>query len=320
MLSLSAENIFRKERIFSILKLLIGFFFILYLINYISFNNILIAFFDADKFLIILSLVLGFVNLWMQYLKWEIICIQTLDNPSKSSIFYSLFFGFSAGIVTPFRIGEYVGRALAFPKEDISKITFAVIFDKFIAMISVIFFGLIATIFFIKEFSNLSNYIIVSMLMVILALFYLLFRLLFNGVLLKILKKIKFQKLLFLNDIIEKFSAHTKIGTKSATRLYLYNFLFYSTFISQFILLSIAFTHQIKVYEFLIAGIMINFIKSVIPQISFGDLGIRESVAIYLLGFYGINEAQSFNSSLFIFILNLLLPAFIGIILTLRKK
>jgi uncharacterized membrane protein YbhN (UPF0104 family) len=70
----------------------------------------------------------------------------------------------------------------------------------------------------------------------------------------------------------------------------------------------------------MIASIMVYFTKTLIPSITLGEIGIREGAAIYFFGLFGCNEAVAFNSSMLLFILNLLLPSIIGMYFLLRLK
>ena len=53
------------------------------------------------------------------------------------------------------------------------------------------------------------------------------------------------------------------------------------------------------------------FVKTLLP-VTFGDLGIREGIAVFFYGFFAVSEAAVFNASLLIFVLNFLLPALLG--------
>jgi len=55
----------------------------------------------------------------------------------------------------------------------------------------------------------------------------------------------------------------------------------------------------------------IMLVKAALP-VSFGDLGIRESAAIYFFRIYNISDAVALDASLLLFTFNLLLPAIIG--------
>jgi hypothetical protein len=62
------------------------------------------------------------------------------------------------------------------------------------------------------------------------------------------------------------------------------------------------------------------FVKSVIPPISLGELGIREGVSVYFVKQLEENAAVGFNASISLFLINILLPALIGLILLLKRK
>lgn len=64
----------------------------------------------------------------------------------------------------------------------------------------------------------------------------------------------------------------------------------------------------------------ILFIKSAILPISFGDLGIRESTAIFFYTHAGISAASAFNASLCVFLVNIFFPSLIGSLLIFRVK
>jgi uncharacterized membrane protein YbhN (UPF0104 family) len=62
------------------------------------------------------------------------------------------------------------------------------------------------------------------------------------------------------------------------------------------------------------ARVILFLIGSGLVPFTFAGLGIRENVAIYLFGLYGINAGDAVSISLFVFTTNILLPAFIGML------
>ena len=64
----------------------------------------------------------------------------------------------------------------------------------------------------------------------------------------------------------------------------------------------------------------ILFIKAAILPISLGDLGIRESTAIFFFSRAGVPAAAAFNASLCVFAVNILLPSLVGALLVLRIR
>jgi uncharacterized membrane protein YbhN (UPF0104 family) len=69
---------------------------------------------------------------------------------------------------------------------------------------------------------------------------------------------------------------------------------------------------------------LVFFAKSAIPQVTLGDLGVREGAAVFFLAAYGVGPAAALDASLALFGLNLLLPALVGapflLQLQLRRK
>ncbi len=73
-------------------------------------------------------------------------------------------------------------------------------------------------------------------------------------------------------------------------------------------------------YNYLWAANLIMFAKTIIPPISFGELGIREGASVYFITLMGESASVGFNASIFLFIINLLIPALIGVGMFLRKN
>lgn len=62
------------------------------------------------------------------------------------------------------------------------------------------------------------------------------------------------------------------------------------------------------------------FTKTIIPPISFGELGIREGASVFFITQLGEVASVGFNASIFLFSINLVLPAIIGVGMFLRKN
>jgi uncharacterized membrane protein YbhN (UPF0104 family) len=100
----------------------------------------------------------------------------------------------------------------------------------------------------------------------------------------------------------------------------LISLLFYSCFLIQYALLVAAFSNHYDFIHYLWAANLIMFTKTIIPPISFGELGIREGASVYFLTQIGESASVGFNASILLFIINLLIPALIGIGMFLRKN
>lgn len=58
---------------------------------------------------------------------------------------------------------------------------------------------------------------------------------------------------------------------------------------------------------------LVFFAKSAIPQVTLGDLGVREGAAVFFFGAYGIAPSAALDASLAVFAVNLVLPALAGV-------
>ncbi len=86
----------------------------------------------------------------------------------------------------------------------------------------------------------------------------------------------------------------------------------YVVFTGQFVMLAHALAPG-AAWAGLWAGVaLVFFAKSAIPQVTLGDLGVREGAAVFFLGAYGVAPAAALDASLALFAFNLLLPSLAG--------
>ena len=309
----------KKQLVNILIKLIIAAGLIVFIIEKIKPKEIISEVSSANYFLIILAFLLGFFNLYFQYLKWETVCRNYLNTNGKKRIFISLFYGFAAGIFTPARIGEYFSRGLAFKEKSVFQIAAATFIDKFFPLLIVSFFGGISFIIFLYINFLLSLYISIPAFILLVILIGAILYWTING---KILKYIpdgiklnkRFEKI-FLN--LEQL---TKLNFNFSSRMLLISAAFYFSYLIQFSFLIAAFAHSFHFFEYLWNGSLIMYTKSFIPQISFGELGIREGVSIYFYSRVGEAASTAFNASFFLFLINLLFPSLLGMILLYKKN
>ena len=119
---------------------------------------------------------------------------------------------------------------------------------------------------------------------------------------------------------LSNFTVLENLDKKYATEMIVVSGLFYICFLIQYALLVSAFSNQNNFLNYLWAGNLLMFAKTVIPPISLGELGIREGASVYFITQIGLSAAVGFNASIFLFLINILLPALIGLILLAKKN
>ncbi|KAA0246487.1 MAG: UPF0104 family protein [Chlorobiota bacterium] len=301
-------------------KLIIAAGLLIFLINFIDYDQIISAINEANLLMIGLVLILGVVNIGLQYIKWRITCNEVLEVKDNSKIFRSLFFGFSAGIITPLRIGEYFGRGIEFRDKSLVQVTVATLVDKFFPLLMVASIGSVSSLLFIYYYHNVSIYLVLSLFVLIFSFFYLLLMLLVSNRFWNSLLYSRLNTSSRVRSFLDKLKIFENLDKRYFYKMIVISFLFYSCFLIQYALLAMAFSNHFNFINYLWAANLIMFSKTIIPPVSIGELGIREGVSIYFLTQMGESASVGFNASIFLFIINLLIPALIGVGMFLRKN
>jgi len=308
-----------KKRLLIIVKIVTSISIIYFLINFIEFDKIRAAIGKADFLLILFAILLLPLNLFWQFKKWELVCNSMLKVDGKRKILFSLFYGISGGIITPLQAGEYVTRAIPFKHSSFLKIAIATAVDKLYPLLIVSFSGSIMAIPFLHYYFGISKTIAALGLIVILSLFLLLFLIIFkNGILKnKFVRKIENVKILkiFINELKEV----KKLSKTFSIKMLVFSLLLILTFSFQYVLLTSAFTHNFELLNYLWFVLMVLFVKTILPPITFGEIGIREAASVYLGSYFGISQVAAFNAALILFLINLVLPSLFGLLLFMVK-
>lgn len=308
-----------KKIIIPSAKIFIAIGLLYYLVVNIETRDILIAIDEANVYLILLTFALSFINLYLQFYKWKITVSTILDEDNNRKIFYSLFQGFSAAVFTPARIGEYFGRALAFKDKSLLQVTLATLIDKLFPLLIVALFGSIASILFIHFYYSVSYYLTLSLFIVLFVLFYFVFHLIFNKNFWDNFLFTRIQRIKQFSTYFDKISKLKNLDHKYSAKMLFISLLFYLCYLLQYVILVSAFSHNYAFIDYFWAGNLLMFSKTIIPPVSFGELGIREGASVFFIQQFGEAATVGFNASIFLFFINVLLPALVGLILIFRK-
>lgn len=309
-----------KNVILILAKIIISLGLVLYLIYAVNFQEILEAIKQANVYLITAAFLLSILNIYLQFYKWKITANVVLKENHNPKIWLSLFYGFSAGVFTPARIGEYFGRAIVFKNQSLVRVTLATLLDKLFLLIIVAFFGSISSILFIHYYYQVTSYLIIGLLLSVVALFYLLFLMILNDGFWDNVLFAKLSDSIKLHWLFEKVKVFRKLDKKYATKMFVISFLFYLCFLVQYALLVSAFSNHNEILDYLWAGNLMMFAKTIIPPISIGELGIREGASVFFIKQFGESASTGFTASIFLFFINVLIPALMGLTLLLKKN
>ncbi len=309
-----------KNLIVFVLKIIIAAGLLVYFIEKINLADIEKSIKSANLFFLFIAVLLLPLNIYLQFLKWELTCQTILNEYDKSKILSSLFYGLSAGAFTPARIGEYFGRGIALKEKSILKVTVATALDKFFPLSIILTLGMISSAFFIGNGLAISyKNILISFfgLILLIILVYLFFD---NHKKYFELVKSRIMNIKFLEKNVHKLQALKSVNRSYSFKMIFLSFLFYLCFLFQFVFLIAAFSHKLHLLSYANAVSMILFAKVFIGQFSIGELGIREGVSIFFLTKIGELSQTAFSAAFSVFFINILIPSLVGLIFIFKKN
>lgn len=266
----------------------------------------------GNAIMLVLALCLLLPNLFLQFWKWRSLLRTRHATIANGEAARSMFIGFTLGIVTPARVGELAGRALAVESVDRMHSVGLSIVDKFASVLVTITAGVLGSLWLLIEFHYVSVYLWypISILLAIL-IYASAWLILHPPFVWRMIQSLPSERPL--RARLERlFGAIVELRPTDILRVLAVSMVFYLVFTTQFLLLVLAFETRFSVGT--IAAIAAAFFaKTLIPPITFGELGIREASAMYFLSILGYADATAVNAALVLFVLNVLLPALIGL-------
>lgn len=310
-----SKKFISKRRLVFLLKFAFTALVMFVLFKTLKVNNIIATFRQANNFYIFLAIVFVIPNIYIQYYKWKFVLKLVKPEVSSKEALYSLLVGFTFGFITPGRVGEF-GRAFFIKDCSWIQLMGLAFIDKFFSLSIVIFTGAIGLLTLIG--AQLHFYAFLPMVFFTLSALLLLRYLLVHPELFKnILYRINII-LPFRDKIKLLISSFENFKREQAMKLLGLSLCFYLIFLAQYFLATFAFEHVTLTGVFQAVSSTL-LIKSMLP-ISLGDLGIRESAAIFFFGKIGAKQTTAFNASILIFTINILIPSIMGLVLILKNK
>jgi uncharacterized membrane protein YbhN (UPF0104 family) len=310
-----------KAKLYKLINRAIGFVFALLGIVYLLFlfrEKTLIVSWDVLRTAlerspgaILLTVVLMPLNWFIEMEKWGNLA-QSVQTLRVREVVYSILIGTFASIITPNRLGELGGRLYYIKKGNRLSILYINFMCSLSQMVITFLLGGIA-IFYLYDY--LDKYLFVSRTIYIgLALLAMIFTLV------AYLRSKLLMKLLSFFGSSGRMAHSKVIGTGKRLELLLKSGVRYAVFSAQFILLLQVFDPSI---HFLKAGAMTSFIflgTSLLPLGWISSLAVRASFAYFTLDLVGFDGSVGLMSSVILWIINLFIPALIGLFLIRSPK
>lgn len=297
------------------LKALVGVGLLALLSRLVSPREAARAFVAADWRWLALAALLVPANVTLEAYRWHRLVRCASPGVAYRESLRAVLGSYPLGLLTPGRMGEYVGRAALLRDVPPGLGAALTLLEKTATLACILSVGVVALVHFFAVAAAPSPLAPALVLGSALWAAGLLVAVLHPGGAATIVGRLvpmrRLRRSLVGMRAIPLSEARTLLGL-SALR--------YGIFAGQFALLVLAFDPTAGVGAALIGVALVLFAKSAVHSVALGDLGVREGAAIYLLGAYGVADAASLDASLSIFALNLLAPALVGLPILLRVR
>ncbi len=254
---------------------------------------------------LVVVFILMIFNWSIESKKWQMLLKHT-EQLSFIAAFQSVLMGLAISIITPNRIGEYLGRILYLKNTNKLKGISITIIGSFAQMLVTSAFGVLGLLFYLYavQQSTFLYFLLVLSFLIACGMFYILFNL---DQLVNFCKRIPIlKKISIYIEVIKRYERSTLV------KLIFYAIARYCVYSTQFFLL-LYITHNYFLPIKTFAGIwLLYWIIAVVPSFVIADVGIRGKTAVTFLAFVSGNALAIVVSSVMLWVINLILPALIG--------
>ncbi|MBK8329064.1 MAG: flippase-like domain-containing protein [Bacteroidetes bacterium] len=269
---------------------------------------------NTEKILLLVTVVLlMLVNWTIEAGKWRLLLKGTEEFSLLRSL-QSVLTGVAVSVMTPNRIGEYMGRILYLKNVNKIQGVTVTIIGSFAQLIVTGFLGLLGLVYyivFIKP-STWLNVLLLSSVLVCAGLIYFYFHLY------KIIEWTN--NITFLKKIRVYLEIVRRFDQTQLIRILLLSFLRYFIYTLQFTLLLRIMMVYAPLQEVIFTIWVIYWAMAVVPTIAVAEIGVRGGIAWFFLQPLTTNELGVVSSSLMLWLINLIIPALIGCLFVYKMK
>lgn len=303
------------RRLFPIVKIAIAFVaygFVAYRLQKHGLKSIASSFKSISELGNWLALLAAFflmpLNWFIEAAKWRL-ALKDIEHTSYSNAFRSVWYGIVAGLLTPNRLGEPLGRLAFVSSKNRAKAAILAVWCGMGQQSATVLFGLIGFFIWIKygksfSFSVADNHF--------------LFIFCFVGVLfLAALFGLKWVTQIIQNQgFFKRFLADESVAMapsfSKTSLIVLLSFLRYAVFSTQLILVYYSFGISTPLLLLYAAVFLTYLFTSFVPAFVIAEAGIRAGFALIFVGVISTNSPAIVSATLLLWTLNVALPALIA--------
>lgn len=279
---------------------------------------------EDGYFITAIAIALVFLNLGLEATKWRVLIKEVYPNINWSLAIRAVLAGMTTGLFTPNRIGEYAGRVLMLEPGKRLEALLMTFLDRIAQMFVTLILGTAVGLSWlysredeIREYmldsSGQYTAVIVVVCLVLIGVSVLAFYPALAG---KLLASLPFR-----NKWLRRMSTSLKqIRPALMRKVLAIAGLRYAVFTTQYVLLVYAFAGSHFIIDAYAACMLVLLIKSLIPFIGFSEIGVRESTAMHVMDWINVAKIPAFQSTLFLYLINVLLPSLIGVFFLIQAR
>ena len=266
----------------------------------------------SSFWLLIVALLLTWINYHLEAEKWKVLT-KPFQVISLKTALMAVYAGNSLGLISPARLGEYGGRMLGLKPENRAKSVWALSFGAFLQKVVIYWLGFFSLIYGFKQVMlnyGANTYLPPSYFVPILVIVGLLFTgalIFYDPIIRVILRKQSWVG----KKVYQGYFKYNWQATWASLGLTLGRYLVYS--IQLYLLNRFFGLPNDPIVQFSIIFVT-YWIQSFFPLPSALGLLIKSEIALFLWASYGVNEISVLSGTFFLWIINGVLPALIGLL------
>ncbi|MCH2231006.1 MAG: flippase-like domain-containing protein [Crocinitomicaceae bacterium] len=251
----------------------------------------------------IVAIIFVFPNIWLAYYKWKTTLKLVAPSEKGKVIRQSFFAGVVTGMLTPNMVGNFIGRFYYFQRAQRIPIILFTLLSNYAQFLASLSFGWFAIIIVGKIYSIEPSKSLLVFLGAGVVFAYLIYFFIDN-----FLNRFK-RKAYFID-----FRDQLRKNRTFRSAILILSLLRFLVFTIQFSFILNSFGEDLSVQNVL-AIWQVYLLTMLIPSMFFGKIGVRESVALFVLTGVGMNEFAVLFASLIIWFVNSLCPAIFGLVI-----
>ncbi len=258
---------------------------------------------------IIIAFILMPINWGLETLKWQVLVRRVEEVPFLRA-FKGIFLGIALSVFTPNRIGEYGGRILVVKPENNWRTVVATLVSSFSQLVALLSLGMVGFVYFSNAYLSVEGYLAAGTALLGVSLILLMLISYYNvNLAIPIFKKIPYLRRFVKHmEVLEDYTA------RELSYSLFYAILRYGVYTLQYYLILRFFDINAP----FIAGVSgiatIFLLQTSVPLPAVADLFVRSEVALYIWGFFGDNDINILASTFGLWILNIIIPALLGMV------